>query len=74
MLSNDHSSLIFRAHSARLIVDLSRQAVGIEAMDANGTSLILELAGAGPATLKSELEALFRKHPEMADWKSPLRN
>ena len=68
---DNHNSLLFRARSFRVSVSPERQAIGIEGLNKDGQSLVLELAGDGPANLKAEIERLFAAHPEMSNWKSP---
>jgi hypothetical protein len=71
MADDDCNGLHVRAHAFRLLLSLERHAMAIEAVNADGKSVVVELSGHGPAILKHRIEELFEKHPEMRDWKPP---
>jgi hypothetical protein len=70
-MADEHSSVYIRAVACRVLLSLERKAMGIEAINVDGQSFVLELTGDGPAILKTRIEELFQKHPEMNDWKLP---
>lgn len=70
-MSDEHSSVYIRAVLCRVLLSLERKAIGIEAINVDGQSFVLELAGDGPAILKTQIEKLFQEHPEMYHWKLP---
>jgi hypothetical protein len=73
-MADDHPSILIRAVACRVLLSLERKAMGIEAINPNGQSFLLELEGDGPAILKKRIEDLFAEHPEMYDWKAPLHH